>query len=149
MAEPGGRGYRVLIVDDNRELLTLITESLTLLGEYTVLVAENGTDGLQRAVEARHDCIVIDIKMPGLDGYQLVKALRGDPATASIPLVILTALTQEKYRFAGLIAGADRYLTKPVKPQDLVAAIQEAIRLSEAERMERMRTLLEEPGPAE
>lgn len=149
MAEPGGRAYRVLIVDDNRELLTLITESLTLLGEYTVLAAENGADGLERAVETRPDCVVVDIKMPGLDGYQLVKALRGDPATAPIPLVILTALTQEKYRFAGLIAGADQYLTKPVKPQDLVAAIQGAIRLSEAERTERLQALLEEPGPEE
>lgn len=149
MVEPGGRAYRVLIVDDNRELLTLITESLTLLGEYTVLAAENGIDGLERTVETQPDCVVIDIKMPGLDGYQLVKALRGDPATASIPLVILTALTQEKYRFAGLIAGADQYLTKPVKPQDLVAAIHGAIRLSEAERAERMQALLEEPGPEE
>src|SRR5262245_19003688 len=98
MAMPASRSFTVLIVDDNRELLDLITESLTLLGDYTVLTADNGADGLARAVEIRPDCMVIDIKMPGLDGYQLVRALRGDPATAALPLVILTALTQDHYR---------------------------------------------------
>jgi CheY-like chemotaxis protein len=145
MAMPASRSFTVLIVDDNRELLDLITESLTLLGDYTVLTADNGADGLARAVETRPDCMVIDIKMPGLDGYQLVRALRGDPATAALPLVILTALTQDHYRFAGLLAGADQYLTKPITPPDLVAAIQGAIRLSEAERARRMDALLDEP----
>lgn len=142
---PASKSFTVLIVDDNRELLDLITESLTLLGDYTVLTADNGADGLARAVEMRPDCMVIDIKMPGLDGYQLVRALRGDPATAALPLVILTALTQDHYRFAGLLAGADQYLTKPITPPDLVAAIQGAIRLSEAERARRMDALLDEP----
>lgn len=142
---PASKSFTVLIVDDNRELLDLITESLTLLGDYTVLTADNGADGLARAVETRPDCMVIDIKMPGLDGYQLVRALRGDPATAALPLVILTALTQDHYRIAGLLAGADQYLTKPITPPDLVAAIQGAIRLSEAERARRMDALLDEP----
>lgn len=145
MAMPASRGYTVLIVDDNRELLDLITESLTLLGDYSVLTADNGAEGLARAVETQPDCLVIDVKMPGLDGYQLVRALRGDPVTAALPLVILTALTQDHYRFAGLLAGADRYLTKPIKPPDLVAAIQEAIHVSEAERARRMDALLDEP----
>lgn len=139
------RKYTVLIVDDNRELLDLITESLTLLGDYSVLTAENGADGLERAVEARPDCMVIDVKMPGLDGYQLVRALRGDPATARMPMVILTALTQDHHRFASLLAGADRYLTKPIKPPDLVNAIHDAIRVSEVERARRMDALLREP----
>ena len=144
-----GRSYTVLIVDDSRELLTLITESLTLLGDFTVLTAEDGADGLERAVAVRPDCAVIDIKMPGLDGFQLVRALRGDPATAAMPLVILTALPQDIYRFAGMLAGADQYLTKPIKPPDLVAAIQEAIRLSQSDRQRRMDSLLGEMPPEE
>ncbi|HEV7129666.1 MAG TPA: response regulator [Ktedonobacterales bacterium] len=144
MSAPAGKHYTVLIVDDNPELLTLITESLTLLGDYTVLTAEDGALGLERAVELRPDCLVIDIKMPGLDGYQLVRAVRGDPATASIPLVMLTALPQEKYRLAGLLVGADQHLTKPTKPADLVAAIQAAIDLSVAERARRMDGLARE-----
>lgn len=142
MAKP----YTVLIVDDNHDLLLLITESLTLLGDYTVVTADNGDDGLARAVEMRPDCVVIDVRMPGLDGYQLVRALRGDPVTAALPLVILTALTQDHYRFAGLLAGADRYLTKPIKPDELVLAIQESIRLSETERTARMWALVDEPS---
>jgi CheY-like chemotaxis protein len=140
-----GKPHTVLLVDDNHDLLLLISESLTLLGDYIVVTVDNGDDGLARAVELHPDCIVIDVRMPGLDGYQLVRALRGDPATAALPLVILTALSQEHYRFAGLLAGADKYLTKPIKPPDLVAAIQESIRLSEVERTARMWALIDAP----
>jgi CheY-like chemotaxis protein len=143
--EPENKRYTVLIVDDNHELLELITDSLSLLGSYTVLTAEDGVEGLTRAVEMRPDCLVIDIRMPGLDGYQLVRALRGDPETADTPMVILTALTQDHYRFAGLLAGADQYLTKPIKPAELVAAIQQSIRLSEEERARRLQAILDEP----
>lgn len=149
MATPRGKRYTVLLVDDNRDLLLLITESLRMLGDYTIVTAENGVEGLHRAIEMRPDCMVIDIKMPGLDGYQLVRALRGDPATASMPLVMLTAMVQDSYRFAGLLAGADQFLTKPIKPLDLVNAIQEAIRLSEADRLGRMQALAQEPMPEE
>lgn len=139
-----GTGYRVLIIDDNRDLLDLITQSLTLLGDYTVVTADNGAEGLALAVELRPDCAVIDVKMPGLDGYQLVRALRGDAETAAMPLIILTALTQEHYRFAGLLAGADRYLTKPVTPSTLVDAIHEVVRLSESDRARRQQALLDQ-----
>lgn len=146
LERPVSKQYTVLIVDDNHDLLLLITESLTLIGGYTVVTADNGDDGLARAVELHPDCVVIDVRMPGLDGYQLVRALRGDPKTAALPLVILTALTQEHYRFAGLLAGADQYLTKPIKPPELVAAIQESIRLTEAERNARMWEMIGEPS---
>ncbi len=116
MATPRGKRYAVLLVDDNRDLLLLITESLRMLGDYTIVTAENGVQGLHRAIEMRPDCMVIDIKMPGLDGYQLVRALRGDPATASMPLVMLTAMVQDSYRFAGLLAGADQFLTRGPSP---------------------------------
>jgi CheY-like chemotaxis protein len=148
MTTSRGTGYRVLIIDDNRDLLDLITQSLTLLGDYTVATADNGADGLALAVDMRPDCAVIDVKMPGLDGYQLVRALRGDPETAAMPLVILTALTREHYRFAGLLAGADRYLTKPITPPQLVQAIQEAIQLGAAERARRLQTLFDEKADA-
>ena len=145
MGAPTGSSFTVLIVDDNRDVLDLITESLTMLGDYTVVTAENGAEGLERAVSLRPDCMVVDIKMPDLDGYQLIRALRGDPATAAMPLVILSALVQDKDRLAGLLVGADQYLTKPIKPPELVAAIQEAIRLSQEERLRRVRALLDDP----
>jgi CheY-like chemotaxis protein len=144
MATPLSTPSTVLIVDDNRDLLLLVTETLHLLGDFTVVTAENGADGLARAVALRPDCLVIDIKMPRLDGYQLIRALRGDPETEDIPLVILTALTQEHYRLAGLLIGADQFLVKPVKPDTLVEAIQAAISLSQDERTRRQRAILAE-----
>jgi CheY-like chemotaxis protein len=140
-----GTPQTILVVDDSHDLLTLITESLTLLGDFTVVTADNGADGLARAVELRPDCVIVDVRMPGIDGYQLIHALRGDPETAALPLVILTALTQDRYHVAGLLSGADQYLTKPIKPPDLVAAIQESIHLSEADRRGRLQALLDEP----
>ncbi len=139
------RRYTILVVDDNQELLRLITETLILLGDFTVITASNGVEGLTRAVELHPDCAIIDVKMPGLDGYQLVRALRGDPETASMPLVLLTALVQDHYRFAGLLVGADHYLTKPIKPPDLIAAIDEAIAMSQEERISRAQALIDEP----
>ena len=136
--------YTVLVVDDNPALLDLIAESLTMIGNYTVVTARNGVEGLERYYEVRPHCMVIDAKMPGLDGYQLVRALRGDPATAATPLVILTAMVQDKDRFQGLAAGADQYLLKPIKPRELVEAIQHAITVSADARAEALRRLAED-----
>ena len=143
--EPAGKKYTVLIVDDNHDLLDLISDSLALLGDYETFTADHGADGLARAIELRPDCMVIDVRMPGLDGYQLVRAVRGDPETAAMPLVILTALTQDKYKFAGLLAGADQYLVKPIKPGELVAAIHDSIQIGEVERAKRIEAALDEP----
>jgi CheY-like chemotaxis protein len=136
--------YTVLVVDDNPDLLNLIAESLSMLGNYTVVTARNGIEGLEKCFEIQPHCMVIDVKMPGLDGYQLVRAIRGDPATAEMPLVILTAMAQDKDRFAGLAAGVDYYLLKPIKPLDLVAAIHRAVTSSNDARTQTMRRLAED-----
>jgi CheY-like chemotaxis protein len=91
----------LLLVDDNSDLLDMLTLALKTLGNYTIQRATDGASGLEQTVNVRPDCIVIDILMPGLDGYQLVRALRGDPETADIPLVILTAVAQDKGQFSG------------------------------------------------
>lgn len=134
----------ILIVDDNEELLGSLEFALQRLGGFHVALATDGADGLEKAVALRPDCMVIDIKMPEIDGLQLVRALRGDPATAGIPLVILSALVQDADRALGMYAGADQYLTKPVKPATLVEAIGRAIALTEEERQRRLRALVEE-----
>lgn len=138
----------ILIVDDNEQLLITVSAALRHLGHYQVVMADNGVDGLERYYECHPACMVIDVRMPGLDGYQLVRALRGDPDSAITPLIILTAMAQDHDRFAGLAAGVDQYLLKPVKPLDLVAAIQQAIAVSDAERTERLRALAEAPDAA-
>src|SRR5215813_5999161 len=139
----------VLLVDDNVELLELLARSLQHLGRFTVVKAADGISGLEQAMALRPSCMVVDVVMPGLDGFQLVRALRGDPATAGIPIVMLTALAQDRDHLAGLISGADRYLVKPVKLQDLIAAIRESIALGEAERRQRFRKLVESSGSGE
>ncbi len=139
----GNAAYTVLVVDDNPELLNLIAESLAMLGNYTVVTADNGIDGLEKCFAIHPHCMVIDVKMPGLDGYQLVRAIRGDPATAEMPLVILTAMAQDKDRFAGLAAGVDYYLLKPIKPLDLVAVIHRAVVVDADARIQALRRLAE------
>src|SRR5262249_33782681 len=138
----------VLLVDDNVALLDLLTNSLRYIGGFRVLNAPDGAIGLEMAINERPHCIVIDVVMPGIDGFQLAHVLRGDPETAEIPLVMLTRLAQEENRMAGVLSCADRYLVKPVKIADLIEAIQAAIATSHAERERRLRRLAEEEGGA-
>lgn len=136
--------HTVLVVDDSADLRALVAESLRKLGNFTVVTADDGVEGLQRYFEIHPDCVVIDVKMPGLDGYQLVRALRGDPASRATPLVILSAMIQEKDRLAGFISGVDEYLMKPVSPLQLVQTIREVIGRGETERQQRLQALLDD-----
>lgn len=143
MDEPE-RTPTILVVDDNPDLLHLISESLSMIGQYQVVRAVNGIEGLEKYYECQPDCVVIDVKMPGMDGYQLVRVLRGDPSSAETPLVILTALVQEKDRLIGLASGVDFYLAKPIKPRELVVAIQNALKAGDEARVRRMQQLVED-----
>jgi DNA-binding response OmpR family regulator len=134
--------HTVLIVDDNEDLISSLTFALRTLAGFRIEVATDGAQGLAKAVALQPDCMVVDVKMPEIDGLQLVRALRGDPATADIPLVILSALVQEADQVLGMYAGADQYLTKPAKPQTVIAAIKRAIALSTDERTRRMYELV-------
>ncbi len=144
MSEIGNPPATVLIVDDDPDLLQLLTDGLELLGNFTVVSATDGIQALERFYETRPDCMVIDVKMPGLNGYQLVRALRGDPDSAATPLIILSALAQDQQQFAGLALGADDYLVKLVDIQDVVAAVQRAVLIDPDERQRRMQALLDQ-----
>ncbi|HUY77640.1 MAG TPA: response regulator [Ktedonobacterales bacterium] len=129
----------VLLVDDNLTILTMLTFGLQ--DEFTAVTATDGVKGLHAFEEAQPQCVVVDVKMPNLDGFQFIRALRGDPATAQTPLVILTALHQDMGELAGLASGADRYLMKPVVPSELIPAIYAAIAVSDEQRRARLRAL--------
>jgi CheY-like chemotaxis protein len=126
---------KIVIVDDNQELLTAYRVLLPAKG-FEVLTAPNGLTGLEVVAEhgASIACAVIDVRMPELNGFQLVQALRGDPATAHLPLILLTAMTRAIDRQQGALVGADYYLTKPVDPEDLLATIEQATRLTPEQR---------------
>lgn len=144
MSAPPDQPYTVLIVDDNLDLLASLSFALSVLGPFKVETALDGAEGLERAYALHPDCVVVDVKMPEVNGIQLVRALRGDPETAPIPLVILSALIQETDQTLGMFAGADQYLTKPTKPQVVAEAILRAITLSNEERWQRIRALLDD-----
>jgi DNA-binding response OmpR family regulator len=124
----------VLVIDDDPALLTAITRGLDLIGGFDVRTAKDGASGLDQFFSTHPDCVVVDVRMPGLNGYQFVRALRGDRATAETPIVILSALVQDREQLAGMLTGADAYLIKPVRIVDLVDAIDRAVHLSEDER---------------
>jgi DNA-binding response OmpR family regulator len=133
---------KVLVIDDNPTIVELIKYAVNLQGTCQVIVAYDGEQGLQCVYSDNPDCVIIDVKMPRMDGYKLVRCLRGDAHTANIPMIILSAMTREEDQMTGLLSGVDEYLTKPFKPSALNAAIERVLRLTPAERQRRMDYLL-------
>ncbi len=139
----GTRMKTVLVIDDNPTIVELIKYAVNLQGMYHVIVAYDGIQGLERVNNDHPDCVIIDVKMPRMDGYQLVRCLRGDTRTADTPLIILSAMTREEDLMTGLLSGADEYLTKPFKPAALNEAIERVLRLTPDERQRRTNALVQ------
>jgi DNA-binding response OmpR family regulator len=133
----GNSMKKVLVIDDNPTIVELIKYAVKLQGAYRVVVAYDGVQGLESIFAEQPDCVIIDVKMPKMDGYQLVRCLRGDARTADVPLIILSAMTREEDLMTGLLSGADEYLTKPFKPTALNDAIERVLVLTPAERQQR------------
>ena len=110
----------VLIVDDVPDNLSVLHDALDESG-YTVLVATHGEAALQRAKQAIPDIILLDAMMPGMDGFEVAKRLKAMPETAHIPIVFMTGLTETEYLVAALDAGGVDYVTKPIKPKEVMA----------------------------
>ena len=110
----------VLIVDDVPDNLSVLHDALDESG-YTVLVATSGEAALQRAKQALPDIVLLDAMMPGMDGFEVAKRLKAMPETAHIPIVFMTGLTETEYLVAALDAGGVDYVTKPIKPKEVMA----------------------------
>ena len=110
----------VLIVDDVPDNLSVLHDALDESG-YTVLVATSGEVALKRALQALPDIILLDAMMPGLDGFEVAKRLKAMIETAHIPIVFMTGLTETEYLVAALEAGGVDYVTKPIKPKEVMA----------------------------
>ena len=113
---------RLLVVDDEPNLLVAVGACLRGEG-FDVVTARSGAEALVRVAETVPDLIVSDVRMPGMDGYQLARQLRSSPRTALTPVVFLTAKDETSDRIEGFRAGVDAYLTKPFEPDELVAVI--------------------------
>ena len=118
---------KILVVDDDAELVELVCFNLKQAG-YAVGTAFDGVEALKKARSLEPDLIVLDVMMPELDGFAVCEILRRDSTTASIPIMMLTALSSELGRMAGLGSGASDFLTKPFSPRLLVARIEELMR---------------------
>jgi two-component system response regulator CpxR len=114
----------LLLVDDDVELCALMQEYFTAKG-YSIEAVHNGRDGLARALEGRHDLLILDVMLPVLEGFEVLRQLR---KRSTIPVIMLTARTQERDRIEGLEMGADDYLPKPFGPDELMARIRAVLR---------------------
>jgi CheY-like chemotaxis protein/MinD-like ATPase involved in chromosome partitioning or flagellar assembly len=114
---------KVLIVDDSLDVVKMV--GLMLQGQgYEILAAQSGAQALMKAQSDNPDVIILDVMMPGIDGYEVCRRLRADPATAHIPILMFTAKSTLGDKVAGFEAGADDYLTKPIRPADLIARLE-------------------------
>lgn len=117
---------KVLVADDEHNIRHILDFSLNAEG-FTVLSALNGNDAYQLALDEVPDVIVLDVMMPGQSGVETCRALKDEPRTARIPVILLTARATREDRAEGLAAGADRYITKPFSPQKVVDAVLELL----------------------
>ncbi len=117
---------KVLLVEDDPVILRLLEVNFDLEG-YDVVLAHDGAEGIELARSERPDIVISDIMMPKVSGLELVAALKGDSATAGIPIILLSAKAQSGDLKAGMEVGADDYVTKPFEPLDLVDRVRALI----------------------
>ncbi|HEV8356713.1 MAG TPA: response regulator transcription factor [Gemmatimonadales bacterium] len=118
---------RILVVDDEPDITALVAYHLARSG-YRVSTAGTGQEALKAAREERPDVVVLDLMLPGLSGYDVLRELRRQPDTAEVGVILLTARREEADRIKGLSLGADDYLTKPFSPQELTLRVSAVLR---------------------
>lgn len=117
----------ILIVEDEKDIVKMLDYNLKKEG-FKTLSARNGEDALDSANRDHPDLVILDLMLPGMDGLEVCKLLKGDTKTTSIPVIMLTAKSQESDKIVGLELGADDYMTKPFSPRELIARIKAVLR---------------------
>ena len=138
--DSAARPCTILVVDDTPTNLRVVVECLEGLG-HTVVIAQEGEEGLQRAAFVRPDLILLDVLMPGMDGLETCRRLKSDPATRAIPVIFMTALTSLEDKIAGFRAGAVDYVTKPLEVHELAARIDTHLQLHALQRLQERQNL--------
>ena len=118
---------KVLVADDEADVLSLVCNNLKSAG-FTALQADDGPAALDQARMHMPSLIVLDLMLPGMSGLEVCKALKAEPATKNIPIIMLTAKAEEVDRILGFELGADDYMTKPFSPRELVLRVQSVLR---------------------
>jgi CheY-like chemotaxis protein len=131
MTNEGGKAMNrkrplILIADDDEDILELVRLRLSRSG-YETVVARNGAEAVTAAAEQTPDLALLDVSMPAMNGYEVTAALKADPATKDIPIILLTARAQPADVSRGFEAGADDYITKPFSPQALQIRVAAAL----------------------
>ena len=117
---------KILVIDDTELMVKLTTDVLTKHG-YEVVSANNGVDGIKMVASEKPDLVLLDVVMPGIDGFEVCKLLRKDESNNLIPIIMLTAQGNEEDKLAGLELGADDYITKPFNPRELVSRVRNTL----------------------
>jgi len=120
---------KILVVDDEAHILELVRFNLEKDG-YRVVTAQDGLEALKLAREERPDLIVLDVMLPGVDGFEVCRMIQRDNETGEIPIIMLTARSEEIDKILGLEIGADDYMTKPFSPRELLARVKARLRRS-------------------
>jgi len=123
----------ILVVDDEPGIVAIARDYLDRAG-FRVITAGDGAAALRLARAERPSLVVLDLMLPGMDGLDVARTLREDPATHMLPIIMLTARVEEADRLIGLELGADDYVTKPFSPRELVARVRAVLRRAEGER---------------
>lgn len=122
------KGAKILIVDDDSKNLKLMQGILASKG-YEIFIANNGTEALDRLKRQNIDVILLDILMPGIDGYEVTRRIKSHPDTQDIPIILVTALDSQNDKIRGMDSGAEEFLTKPVKPVEVETRVESMLRL--------------------
>jgi two-component system alkaline phosphatase synthesis response regulator PhoP len=117
---------KILVCDDERHIVRLIQVNLERQG-WEVVTAFDGKEGLEKIRSEKPNLVVLDVMMPYMDGFEVLKSLRREPETEALPVIMLTAKAQDKDVFEGYHYGADMYLTKPFNPMELVTFVKRII----------------------
>lgn len=125
---------KILIVEDDRDIVEMVEYNLREEG-YVTVSALDGEDGVRLAGSERPDLIILDIMLPVIDGFEVCRTLKSDDKTSQIPIIILSAKSQETDKVVGLELGADDYVTKPFSPRELIARIRAIMRRGEERKL--------------
>ena len=136
------RRRKVLVVDDEADVLLLCRVNLEFEG-YEVVEAADGEEAMEKVAAEQPDVVLLDVMMPKMDGWQVLAALKANPATMDIPVVMLTAKVQDQDQIRGWSGGAAEYITKPFSPLALSQVLEEVLAKDPEEEERRRRMILE------